>query len=229
MTTRARQRPGSPGLRQAPDDAPSASDLVKHVVHDLRQPVAAIQALVSAASVEAQVPEPVRGRLGQIAEQASWMSKIISDLLTGAGEALGTEPVEVSALVRDAVAAQRLTYPGPIELDQADGEPRYVLATQMRLRRALANVLANATRAAGHDGRVEVTERPHADLELVEIVDDGPGFGNMEHEHGIGLRIAGRMLAECGGRMEHERLPSGHTLVRLLLPIASAGRRVGAL
>jgi signal transduction histidine kinase len=43
-------------------------------------------------------------------------------------------------------------------------------------------------------------------------------------EHGIGLRITRRILAECGGWLEHEQLLSGLTLVRLVLPVEPAGR-----
>jgi nitrogen-specific signal transduction histidine kinase len=44
---------------------------------------------------------------------------------------------------------------------------------------------------------------------------------------GIGLQIARQMLEECGGRMEVERLSSGQTLVRLLLPITAHGSAAG--
>ena len=227
MTTRARQRAADLACapRQVLAEAPAAPDLIRQAAHDLRQPVAAILALVSAAAAHSQEPDQVRRRLGQIAEQATWMSKIIRDLLMVQD---GTEVADVCALVRDAVAAERLIYPGLIELHQADGEPRYVVGTPVRLRRALANVLSNATRAAGQDGRVELTQQPGRDVELLEIVDDGPGFGKVARDHGIGLRVTRQMLAECGGWLEHERLPTGQTLVRLFLPNASAGRGAGA-
>lgn len=227
MTTRARQR--TPGLACAPlpalDDLSAAADAVRQVAHDLRQPVAAILALVSAAAAQAQTPDQLRQRLGQIAEQATWMSKIIRDLLQADD---GTEAVDLPALVRDAVAAERLTYPGLIELRQPDGPPRYVLGTPVRLRRALANVLSNATRAAGQDGRVELTEQLGEGVEILEIIDNGPGFGSVTPGYGIGLRVTRQMLAECGGWMESERLPSGQTLVRLFLPVVPAARGAGA-
>jgi nitrogen-specific signal transduction histidine kinase len=47
------------------------------------------------------------------------------------------------------------------------------------------------------------------------------------HSTGIGLQITGQMLAECGGRMEVERLPSSETLVRVLLPVMPDGRVAG--
>jgi two-component system OmpR family sensor kinase len=227
MTTRARQHTADLACepRQVLAEAPAAPDLIRQAAHDLRQPVAAILALVSAAAIEPHAPDQVRRRLGQIAEQASWMSKIIRDLLLVQD---GSEVVDVCALVRDAVAAERLIYPGSIELHQANGEPRYVVGTPVRLRRALANVLSNATRAAGKDGRVELTQQPGRDAELLEIVDDGPGFGKVAQGHGIGLRVTRQMLAECGGWLEHEQLPAGRTLVRLFLPTASAGHGAGA-
>jgi signal transduction histidine kinase len=216
------------GLRRAPDDAPPTFDLVRQIAHDLRQPVAAIQALTSAAMLDEQSPDSVQHRLRQITDQASWMSKIICDLLASEGPAQLNEVVDVAALVRDVVASERLTYAGPIFLRQDEAEPRYVVATRMRLRRALANVLANATRAAGEDGRVELTERPSGDMELVEIVDNGPGFGKVARGYGIGLGVTRRVLAECGGWMEHERLPSDQTVVRLYVPVTSACHMPGA-
>ena len=101
------------------------------------------------------------------------------------------------------------------------------MAASTRLRRAVANVLANATRAAGPDGQVELTERPDGDAELIEITDDGPGPGRMARGHGLGLQIAWQMLAECGGQMEIERLAAGRTRVRMLLPIMPDHRRAG--
>ena len=44
---------------------------------------------------------------------------------------------------------------------------------------------------------------------------------------GIGLQITGQMLAEFGGRMEVERLSSGQTLVRMLLPVMTDARMAG--
>jgi signal transduction histidine kinase len=206
------------------DDFSVAADVVREAAHDLRQPVAAILALVSAATAAAQTPDQLRQRLGQIAEQATWISKIIRDLLQADD---GTEAVDLPALVRDAVAAERLTYPGLIELRQPDGPPRYAMGTRVRLRRALANVLANATRAAGPNGRVELAERLGEGVETLEIIDNGPGFGSVAPGYGIGLRVTRQMLAECGGWMESERLPSGHTVVRLFLPVIPAAPGAG--
>jgi signal transduction histidine kinase len=202
---------------------------LQQVAHDLRQPVAAILALASAAESEADVPAPVLRRLEQISEEASWIFKVIGDLLAEASGEHGSEPVAIAPLLREVVASERLTFAGEIVIEQQDGELRHVMAVATRLRRALANVLSNATRAAGPDGRVELSVCQRGDAEIIEIADDGPGFGQVGPVHGIGLQITRQIVAECGGRMEIDRLASGRTVVRLLLPLLSCGHRAGDL
>lgn len=210
------------------DQSFAAAEIVRQFAHDLRQPVAAVITLASAAFADLQAPEPVLQRLRQIAGEAAWMAKMLDDLLAGSATEPGIEPVEISALVRDVVASELLTYRGRITVHQVDtDEPRHVLAVKTRLRRALANVLANATRAAGNDGQVEVTERAETSAIVIEVADNGPGFGQVEWVHGLGLEIALQMLAECGGRIQIERLGYDQTLVRVSLPVVSGGLRDG--
>ncbi len=212
-------RPGLAGARQRPGT-------VRQAAHDLRQPVAAVLALASAALSDESATEPVQRRLELIVTEAHWLSKIINDMLAEPGIPPSAEAVDIGALVRDTVKSEQLICAAQISLHQPDQGPRYLMAVGTRLRRALANVLANATRAAGPDGHVRVTEQAHGNTELVEVVDDGPGFGSVaaDHRTGIGLQITRQMLAECGGRMEVERLPSAQTLVRLILPVRPGGR-----
>lgn len=202
---------------------------VRRAAHDLRQPVAAVLAVASAALAEPQVPDRVRRCLEQIETEAQWISKIIQDMLAKPPAVLSAEPVDIARLVRAAVNSEQLTYNQPIGLHQPDQAPRYVMAAETRLRRALANVLANATHAAGRHGHVQLTERVNGGAEVIEIIDDGPGFGSAAAAGGtgIGLRIAQEMLAECGGRIEVDRLASEQTLVRLLLPVMTAGGQAG--
>ena len=198
------------------------------MAHDLRQPVAAILTLVSAATAQPQLPEPARRRLAQIGAEAAWMSQVIAELLADGGVGGGAaEPVDIAGLVRAVVDSELLTYAGRIVLRQPDGGPRYVMAASTRLRRAVSNVLANATRAAGPDGQVELAERPDGNAEVIAITDDGPGPGQLARGHGLGLQIAWQMLTECGGHMEIERLAAGRTRVRILLPIIPDRRRAG--
>jgi signal transduction histidine kinase len=218
-----------PTVRGNLTDAHPRAGTVQQAAHDLRQPIAAVLALASAALADEPGPERVRHQLEQIVTEAHWISKIIHDMLNGPGVPADAAAVDILTLVRDTVKSERLTCAAQIVLQQTDQTPRYLMASGTRLRRALANVLANATRAAGPGGQVNLTERADGNTEVIEVVDDGPGFGSMAvgNGTGIGLQIADRLLAECGGRLQIERLHSGQTLVRLLLPILAHGRATG--
>jgi signal transduction histidine kinase len=218
-----------PTVRGNLTDAHPRAGTVQQAAHDLRQPVAAVLALASAALADESVPERVRHRLEQIVTEAHWLSKIIHDMLNGPGVPADAAAVDILTLVRDTVTSERVTCAAQIILQQKDRTPRYLMAPGTRLRRALVNVLANATRAAGPGGQVKLTERADGNTEIIEVVDDGPGFGSMAAGNGtgIGLQITDQLLAECGGRLQIERLHSGQTLVRLLLPIMAHGRAAG--
>jgi signal transduction histidine kinase len=209
-------------------DADPGPGTVQQAAHDLRQPIAAVLALASAALADGPAPGRVQRRLEQIIAEAQWLSTIIQDMLAGP-DVPPAPAVDILTLVCDVVRSEQLTCASQIILQQTDQTPRYSMAASTRLRRALANVLANATRAAGPDGCVKLTQRTDGRTEVIEIVDDGPGFGSgaAGRGAGIGLRITGQMLAECGGRMEVERLPSHQTMVRLLLPVRPDARVAG--
>jgi signal transduction histidine kinase len=210
-------------------DAHPRAGTVQQAAHDLRQPVAAVLALASAALADELAPERVRRQLEQIVTEAHWISQVIHDMLDGPGPPVDDVAVDILTLVRNTVRSERLTCAAQIVLQQKDQTPRYIMAPGTRIRRALANVLVNATRAAGPGGQVKLTERADGNTEVIEVVDDGPGFGSMAvgNGTGIGLQITVQLLAECGGRLQIERLRSGQTLVRLLLPILAHGRAAG--
>ena len=219
----------SPATLTGPGDTQQMPEAVQQAAHDLRQPVATVLILASAALADTQVPEGARRCLEQIVTEANWVSMIINDMVTGPVAADNAKAVDIARLVQDAVNSEQLTCAQRIILRQPGHGPRYVIAVSTRLRRALANVLANATHAAGSDGHVQLTERTDGDTELIEVIDDGPGFASatVGQGAGIGLRITQKMLAECGGRMEVERLSSGRTLVRLLIPVITDRRTAG--
>lgn len=217
---------GKTAVSTSPGDTSQQPEAVRQAAHDLRQPVATVLTLASAALADTKVPEGTRRCLKQIVAEADWISKIIQDMLAGPVGSDNAEAVNIARLVRDAVNSEQLTCAQQIIVHQPDHGPRYVMAVSTRLRRALANVLANATHATGPDGHVQLTERADGGTELIEIIDDGPGLESaaVGEGSGTGLRITRKMLAECGGHMEVERLASGHTLVRLLIPVITDRR-----
>lgn len=118
---------------------------------------AQVLAVASAALADPRLPDRVRCCLEQIEAQAQWISKIIEDMLAGPTAGPGAEPVDIARLVRDAVDSGQLTCTQLIGLYQPDQAPRCVMAAKTRLRQAVANVLANATHAAGPHRHVQLT------------------------------------------------------------------------
>jgi signal transduction histidine kinase len=205
------------------------TESVREACHDLRQPVAAILMLAAAAEAESDAPGKVRQRLDQIMEQARWLSDVLTHLLDGTEGWLSViEPVDVHALLEQAVSSERLTYPGVIVLEESDPSPLYVLADSVSVRRVLANLLSNATKAAGPAGTVVLAARCQVGVALVEIEDDGPGFGSVEPGYGLGLKIIRIAVEAAGGKVIFGAGQLGGTRVRLLLPVAGPGHDGGS-
>jgi len=201
-------------------------DGLREVCHDLRQPIAGVLALAGAALAEPTLPQHVRGRLEQILELAEWQSDVVENWLdvpaNQAGQAgrvaAGTDAVRV---VNEAAAAERLTWAGNLTLIWPS-EPVAVAPHPVILRRMTANLLGNATHAAGPAGTVTVEVSRCGGRMLLAVEDDGPGFGGVAQGRGLGLTTVARQAARHGGRLECGRGSLGGARVILRLPLVSA-------
>jgi signal transduction histidine kinase len=184
------------------------------LLHDVRGTVSAILLLGVAAEHETADQDVVTQRLRGIVSEARWLVTLL-DSEWGDDE---PRAVDVDEAVRDCVERVRLQTHAAIEVEM-ETEGSVVVATPpVGLQRAVTNVVANAARAAGPAGHVVV--RTHAGDEdvVVEVVDDGPGFGNVPIQHGLGLGITREAMAAAGGAVEVSDAPDGGTRVCLQLP-----------
>jgi hypothetical protein len=99
------------------------------------------------------------------------------------------ETYDLIRLASDVVQIETVTYAGDLVV-QWGGDDVYVLGNSVELRRAIANLVSNATRAAGPDGKVVVELRRDADRVLLTVDDSGPGFGRIRRGVGIGSTVA---------------------------------------
>lgn len=129
------------------------------LAHELRSPVAALEALVHAAP-GVTATEARRGLLARALAAARDLERLLSDpdLLS-----LRLEPVDLVATAR-ALATDRVSVRGEGRL--------LVRADETRLRQALANLVANGLR---HGTRVELAVEARHGSVVVEVTDDGPG------------------------------------------------------
>jgi signal transduction histidine kinase len=182
--------------------------------HDLREPAAAIVMLADAADQESADPLAVRRRLRQILTQARWLATLVE------ASAEGDEPrlLDLGGLVADCLEPVTMLARATVRVEVGAGGP-FVLAPPVALRRAVTNVVANAVRAAGPGGElvVRILDRGDGDI-VVEVEDDGPGFGRIPTAHGLGLLITEAALRSMGGGLEISAASSGGARVCVRLP-----------
>ncbi len=191
---------------------------LQETCHDMRQPVASMFALAAAALAEPGLPQPARVRLEQIVEQAEWLADLIQHSLHTAGPgAPGACQTDLLRVVNEAVAAECVTWPGDVRIIGV-AEPVFTTVHSVLLRRMVANLLSNATRAAGPSGAVIVEVGCQRRSAMLAIEDTGPGFGKIERGLGLGLTAVSRCVTMYGGRLDHGCGASGGARVSLSLP-----------
>ncbi len=174
--------------------------------------------LTAAALAEPDLPQPTRERLEKIVEQAQWLADLIQDSLHTAGsDAAGDCQADLFRVVSEAVAAERLTWPGDVAM-LGEARPVFTAVHPVLLRRMVANLLSNATRAAGPSGLVTIEISYNWCSAQLAIEDTGPGFGKIEHGLGLGLAEVSRCVAAYGGTLDYGCGAAGGTRVSLRLP-----------
>lgn len=217
--------------------------LLRSVSHDLRTPVTAILAGVSALPMTSAGGDEREAVEQGIAQAATRLSGLIDKLLdlsrlqAGAAEPR-REWCSVEEILRE--AAEHVGGGSALfRFAIAPGLP-LVRADAIQLERAFANVLENAVRYAGEES-VSVRARALGDRLLVRIVDRGPGIAPGEQERiflpfyrapgapagqrgsGLGLAIARGFVEANGGRISVESLPGQGTSFVIMLPLEPAG------
>jgi signal transduction histidine kinase len=218
--------------------------LLHDVSHELRSPLARLQAAVGLAR---QQSENLEASMDRIDREAARMDGLIAELLTLSRFETGTgaardERIDVAELVQEVVADA--TFEQSAEATPAIFEIDVVVPAAVDLRgnlemlhRAVENVVRNAARHSPAGGRVRIGGRFDAGRREIEltIADDGPGVPAAELEtifepffrgaaaggtagHGLGLAIARRVIEAHGGRIGAANRSTGGLLVTLRLP-----------
>jgi signal transduction histidine kinase len=211
--------------RASPDEKASTQDAstdvaVARFCHDLRQYVAA-GLLISQMPGDEYLDSALQERLETIRQ----LFRHTLDLIAAQ---VGDPPrgsdwhIDLAELVDDCVKVLELTHDVSVKVDRAGAVPAY--ADPVMIRRAVTNVLDNASRAVGSGGSVSVrVEAGPSGEARVEVEDDGLGFGRIPSVNGHGLSIVDMAMRECRGRMEISSGPGPGTTVRLHVPSSRPG------
>jgi len=219
----------------------SRQQLMRDMSHELRSPLARLQAALALAERKQPLPAPEHTR---ILTELERMNQAIGDVLRFTR--LEAEPLQIKHLLRiDELLAtliedesdEALTHEVRIDL-QAEQDLSVVGDPQL-LRSGFENVLRNAIRHAPAGSAVEVrAQRSTNDSLLISIEDRGPGVpadqlerifepyvrlaapGDDRTGTGLGLAIARRVFAAHGGEISAVLATPGGLCVRIRLPQA---------
>ena len=218
-------------------------NLLHDVSHELRSPLARLQAAIGLAH---QQPEKAAASMERIERESVRMDKLVGELLT------------LSRLEAGAFDAPRQDFSIGELLDDILQDARFEAATNGRevafsssadaqvngqpelLARAIENVIRNAIKHSPAGGKVDVETVLDARFIRIRVMDSGPGVAqddlgkifqpfyrssNTEKDvdgHGLGLAIAQQVVQQHGGRIAAANRTGGGLCVELSLPLASA-------
>ncbi|MET8912383.1 ATP-binding protein [Micromonospora sp. NPDC004551] len=149
--------------------------------HELRTPLAAIRGYAEVARRgRDEVPPDVAHALRRVESESTRMTSLVDDLLLLArldsGRPLAAEPVDLTAMVVNAVSDAHVAGPEHRwQLDLPD-EPVSVTGDAHRLHQVLANLLANARVHTPPGTTVTTRLAPVAGGVELSVTDDGPGI-----------------------------------------------------
>jgi signal transduction histidine kinase len=215
--------------------------LVAWASHDLRTPLASMQAMLEA--LEDGIAEPDR-YLPAMREQVRTLNLLVDDLFELARIDAGVLTLElrdlplgplVDSCLRGLEAEAMARH---VSLRaEVDGVGARVLAAPEKVERVLYNLVTNALRHTPSDGSVAVVVEPLAEEVCVSVEDTGEGLsaeavGRMFDRFwrgdrarsrerggaGLGLAIARGLVEAHGGRIWAESRPDGGAKVSFTLP-----------
>ena len=216
-------------------------NLLHDVSHELRSPLARMQAAIGLAH---QQPEKASTSMERIERESVRMDKLVGELLTlsrleaGACDApqqqfsLGEllEDILQDASFEAASNGLEVAFSGNADA-QLTGQPEL-------LARAIENVVRNAIKHSPAEGKVEVESARDARYIRIRVMDRGPGVApedlgkifqpfyrssSTEKDvdgHGLGLAIAQQVVQQHRGRIAAANRAGGGLCVELSLPLA---------
>jgi two-component system, OmpR family, sensor kinase len=211
------------------------------VSHDLRTPLTSIRGYAEAIS-DGATKDPAWAA-GVILSEARRLERLVADLLDLAhlrarSFSLSLQPVDLSALATEAVAARSADTPELSVAVQVPPDRVLVLADRDRLAQVVANLVDNATKFASQRVVVGVAGGGQP---MVWVDDDGPGIAPADLPHvferlyvarhapvrkesgsGLGLAIVAELVAAMGGTVVADTAPGGGARLVVQLTKAAA-------
>lgn len=216
-------------------------NLTADVAHELRTPLAALQAGLE--ELRDGLAEPTPEGLAGLHDQSLRLGRLVSDLaelsaVEAAGVSTQRTDVDLAQVARDELLVRdpHLRAAGLVVGSQLNGPVR-VRGDSDRLHQAVGNLLANAARYCRPGDEVSVVVRVDDHQAMLSVVDSGPGIADDELPHvfdrlwrgraaqnvagsGIGLAVAREIVAAHGGTIGAARSEGGGATITIRLPLS---------
>jgi len=211
-------------------------EFVSDASHELRSPLTAIRGQLE---VLARSERPDQGEIERVAgvtmAELGRVDRLVEDMLSLArldeGQRVARRRLDAAELLRElAGGAPGASLAGELPAGVIEADPDLVA-------QVVRNLLANARRHAGPDGRVAISAAARDGSLVVSVDDDGPGIAPAERERvfdrfhrsepardrgsggsGLGLAIARSIVELHGGRIWAADSPLGGARVSFELP-----------
>jgi signal transduction histidine kinase len=217
-------------------------ELVAWASHDLRTPLASMQAMIEAIDDGLADPHEYMPALG---DRVRTLSALVDDLFELARIDAGVltlhlevaDPARVVGSCVRAFQAEARARGISLEAHTDGVAVPVVMCAPDKVERVLHNLLTNALRHTPSDGAIAVVLRPDAATVTIAVEDSGEGLGEGVAERmferfwrsetarsspgsGLGLAISRRLVEVQGGRIWAENRPGGGARIAFTLPIA---------
>jgi signal transduction histidine kinase len=210
--------------------------LLHDVSHELRSPLARLQAAIGLAH---QQPEKIGASLERIERESVRMDRLVGELLTlarldAASGPPAMERVDLAEMLDQIADDARFEAGARIDVDAP--LPVTVRGAPDLLWSAVENIVRNAVKHGGAGGTVNLALHPDETWVHIEVLDRGPGIAeedlgsvfepffrsnparNNVDGHGLGLAIAKRVVETHGGRIAAHNREGGGLRVTITLP-----------
>ncbi len=217
-------------------------NLTADVAHELRTPLAALQAGLE--ELRDGLVEPTPQGLAGLHDQSLRLGRVVSDLaelsaVEGAAVSLERTQVDLAEVAAGELGVRdpQLRAAGLVVSSALDG-PVLVRADADRLHQAVGNLLANAARYCRPGDEVRLTVRREDSRAVLDVIDSGPGIPADELPHvfdrlwrgraakqvvgsGIGLAVAREIVVAHGGTIVAASPEGGGARITIRLPMSA--------
>ncbi|MDR7049174.1 signal transduction histidine kinase [Duganella sp. 3397] len=214
--------------------------LLHDVSHELRSPLARLQAAIGLAH---QQPDKMAASMARVERESVRMDKLVGELLTLARLEAGAikaaqEDISMADLIDQVADDARFEAASVQRSVSQDGEADVVVVGQTDLLgRAIENVVRNAIKHSPDGGEVQLhVQSLHDQRRLsIRVLDRGPGVAPAELDtifhpffrssnastegHGLGLAIAQHVIEAHGGTIRASNREGGGLCVEIILPV----------